>query len=133
MPRECLPLAGWVHRQRHQYYGIAQHAWHLPNEGKSRYYWADLFTDRLDSALGFQVYAATADAPDQGIFPIPLTVQQLPSPVRQSGFAIRASMSAPGTATGKYCTFWISFPRDNADAVVRKVTLASRPINAGIS
>lgn len=115
------------------YYGTAQHAWHLPNEGKSRYYWADLVTDRSDSALSFQVYAATADAPDQGITPTQLNIQQMPSPVRQSGYAIRASMNAPGTATGKYCTLWISFPTNDADAVVRKLTLASRPINAGLS
>lgn len=115
------------------YYGTAQHAWHLPNEGKSRYYWADLVTDRSDSALSFQVFAATADAPDQAITPTQLNIQQMPSPVRQSGYAIRASMNAPGTATGKYCTLWISFPTDDADAVVRKLTLASRPINAGLS
>jgi len=60
-------------------------------------------------------------------------VQNLPSPVNQSGFVIRASLNAQGVATGKYISLWIVFPQDNQDAVVRKVLLASRPLNAGIA
>jgi len=112
---------------------LAQLAWGLPNEGKSRFYWADLVTDRSDSATSFEVYAATADAPDQSITPTKLSVQQLPSPVNESSFAIRASMNAPGCATGKYVSLWVAFPNDDTDAVLSKVTLASRPLNAGIA
>lgn len=113
--------------------GVAQLAWMLPNEGKSRLYWADIVTDRQDSATSFQVYAATADAPDQTVTPTQLSIQNLPSPVNQSSYVIRASLNAQGVATGKYLTLWIQYPSDSSDAVIRKVTLASRPLNAGIA
>jgi hypothetical protein len=112
---------------------VAQISWYLPTEGKSRYFWADIVTDRSDAATAFQVYAATADAPDQQITPVQLQVQALPSPVNQSGFVIRAGMNVQGVATGKYLTLWIVYPNDNAEATVRKITLASRPLNAGIA
>ena len=115
------------------YVGVAQLAWGLPNEGKSRFFWADVVTDRADSATSFGVYAATADAPDETLPPTQLAVQQLPSPVNQSQFAIRGSMNAQGVATGKYVSLWLTFPQDNNDATVRKVTLDSRPLNAGIA
>lgn len=115
------------------YQGVAQLAWGLPNEGKSRFFWADVVTDRADSATSFGLYASTADAPDETLPPTQLSVQQLPSPVNQSALAIRGSMNAPGVATGKYVSLWLTFPQDNNDATVRKVTLASRPLNAGIA
>jgi hypothetical protein len=113
--------------------GAAQLAWGLPNDGKSRFYWTDVLTDRWDALWTFNVYAATADAPDQLQPPVQLEVQALPSPVNQSGMVIRASMNAPGVATGKYVTVFLGFPNDDAEAVVRKVTLASRPVNQGIA
>jgi hypothetical protein len=115
------------------YVGVAQLAWAQPNEGKSRFYWADVVTDRADSATSFGMYGITADAPDQMIAPIQMAVQQLPSPVNQSAFAIRGSMNAKGLATGEYVSLYLVFPQDNNDAAVRKVTLASRPLNAGIA
>lgn len=115
------------------YLGVGQMAWHLPNQGKSRFYWADLVTDRADSATSFALAAATADAPEQALPPTPLTVQQLPSPVHQSGQAIRASMNVAGVATGKFLTLYLEFPSDANDAVVRSVCLASRPLNEGIA
>lgn len=115
------------------YQSVGQLAWGLPNEGKSRFYWTDLVTDRADSATSFKLFAATADAPDQSLSPTQLAVQNLPSPVNQSGVAIRAGMNVPGVATGKYVSLWIVFPQDNNDAAVRKVIVASRPLNAGIA
>jgi hypothetical protein len=115
------------------YIGIAQLAWHLPNEGNSRYYWVDILTDRQDAKDAFQVYAVTSDAPDQGLIPKQLSLQNIPSPKGQSGQTIRASLNADGVATGKYISVSIQFPQDNQDAVIRKIVLASRPINAGIA
>jgi hypothetical protein len=105
----------------------------MPNDGKSRFYWVDVTTDRADSATSFQLYATTADAPDQNLPATQLAVQQLPSPVNQSGMAIRGSMNAPGLATGRYATLYIEFPQDNNDAVVSRVSLASKALNAGIA
>jgi len=116
-----------------QFVGIAQMTWMLPNEGQSRYYWIDIVTDRADAKDSFKVYAATEDAPDQNTTPILLSTQNIPNPVNESGFTIRASMNAAGAATGKYVTAWIVFPQDSNDAAVRKITLASRPLNAGIA
>lgn len=113
--------------------GVAQLAWGMPNEGKSRFYWLDVTTDRADSLFSFGIYATVADAPDQRIPPTQLAVQQLPSPVNQSSFPIRASLNAQGLATGRYITLYIAFPQDGSDAVVSKVTLASRALNAGIA
>jgi hypothetical protein len=113
--------------------GVAQLAWGLPNEGKSRFYWTDVLTDRWDAAWAFGVYAVTADAPDQLLTATELSVQALPSPVNQSGMVIRASMNAPGVATGKYVSVYLTFPSDDTEAVVRKVTLSSRPINQGFA
>lgn len=113
--------------------GVAQHTWALTSEGQSRNYWLDLITDRSDAKDAFKVYAACADAPDQNITPAVLSLQNIPNPVGSSGFTIRASLNKQGVATGKFLTFWIVFPQDNNDAAVRKVLLASRPLNAGIA
>lgn len=114
------------------YAGIAQLAWAMPNDGKSKFLWVDVTSDRADSANSIQLYATTADAPDQQLPPTQLAVQQLPSPVNQTGLAIRGSMNAPNLATGKYMTLYIAFPQDNNDAVVSRVSLASKALNAGI-
>lgn len=114
------------------YAGIAQLAWAAPNDGKSRFYWLDVTTDRADSLFSFQLYAAVSDSPDNHLNPTQLNIQQLPSPVNQSAMVIRGSMNATGLATGKFVTLYIAFPQDDSDAVVSKVSLASKALNAGI-
>lgn len=113
----------------------AQLHWHAPVDGKSRFYWVDLFTDRPDALQTFGISAITQDAPDQTAAATPTTLQlrNLPSPVNGSQLAVRASLNAQGCATGRYVTLFITFPNDGTDAVVRKLVLACRPLNEGIA
>lgn len=135
----CLDAAGNLYRfpdgfldNGNPYSGVGQLAWMLPYEGKSNYIGLDLTTDRNDSISSFQIAAAAADAPDQSVAPVQLNVIQLPSPVNESPLAIRGQMNAPGCATGRFATAWIAFPSDSNEAVVRKMTLWSRPTAAGM-
>lgn len=114
-----------------QYQGLAQLAWVQPFEGRSNFHAVDVVTNRADSASAFNLYASVSDSPDQTIPPTLLSVQQLPAPVNQGDLTIRGNMNTQSTASGRWATLSIAFPTDNADAVVSKVTLWSRPTQAG--
>ncbi len=114
------------------YSGNATLAWLLPREGKSRFYWIDLFTSRSDAVSSFQVSAITSEAPDPTLTLNQLSQTQLPSPVNGSDLAVRASLQGPGTASGRYLSVNIAFPADNADGAVLKVVPASAPLYVGV-
>lgn len=111
--------------------GSIKLAWLLPREGKSRFYWVDVFTNRSDAVTAFQVSAVTADSPDPTLALTNLVQQNLPSPVGQSTLAIRANLQAAGTASGKYISVAISFPADTTDASILKIIPASAPLYDG--
>jgi hypothetical protein len=106
-------------------------------EGKKRFYWVDLFVEAADAAdtlTKFQIWATTAESPDQaGGTQIPLTLSLVPSPDGTSQYAIRGNMQAAGTNVGRYVKIWVQLPGDtNDDNVLLKMIVWNAPIYQGV-
>lgn len=120
---------GFTHNAK-AYKPLAGGAWsNCGVEGVSRFFFADLVTDRVDSLAEFSFFAAVADAPDMTVVtPSELDLQQLPAAYGSDPQALRASMQHPGTAIGRYMRWLVEFPDDNQQATLKKVTVWSKPL-----
>lgn len=111
---------------------VAGPAWSLLGfDGDKQCYWADLITDRIDSAQSFKVQAVAAGAPNMQIKPVLLENGPVPDASATDPTAFRAKMMCQGAAFGKYARLLISFPTDGQQATLKKITIYARPVYQG--
>jgi hypothetical protein len=108
---------------------VARTAWSKCGvEGKSRFFWADLYTDRTDAKEVFGLAAVSSDGPNMLITPAALELQPLQTTSDVDTQCARAGMNVQGAGIGKYCSIVILFPEDDQPAMVQKLVIHSQPL-----
>lgn len=130
-------------------YGSAlSHAWTQPVEGRSRFYFLDLFLDCSDpTALDeFGTLAdvcrvsvtvlETAENTKRAIgAAVPVKLSPLPVPTADSNYVLRASLQLPGIASGRYLRWNLALTVPDAaipfDVTLQKAVLSSALVYVG--
>ena len=99
-----------------------------PGDIVKRLYYADLVTDRENAADVFGLQALASDSPNLDLGLFDLTCYPLQSAYGIDGKGIRASLSQPGTAVGRWFRYLVEFPSDAMGAVLYRVSIANAPI-----
>lgn len=100
--------------------------------GRKRFFFVDVVTTRSTALTDFQLFAKVADSPDQRVTTVALPTQTLPSPDGTETVSLRGNLQIDGCNVGKFVSIYIVFPKDNTDAMVRSVTVYSKPLYVGI-
>lgn len=129
------------------YNSAFSHAWFAPIEGKSRFYWADIFVD-APTAINAQggpigvlaVSATVLEAPEnstRGISATLLDLRNIPTQTGESYFCIRAKMQVPEINSGRYLRINIALSSTsstpvNYDISIQKIILYAAPLYDGM-
>jgi hypothetical protein len=101
------------------------------SQARKRFFFVDVVTNRTDALTGFRLYAKVADTPDNSLGTVLLTTQVLPNPVGTQGLTIRGNLQIQGCNAGRYIQILAAFPTDNQDAMIRSITVFSKPLYVG--
>lgn len=128
------------------YNSAFSHAWFAPIEGKSRFYWLDIFVDApsdiMDQGGPASVIAVSAtvlEAPEnstRGIAATLLDLRNIPTQTGESYFCVRAKMQVPGINSGRYLRVNIALASTssqpiNYDLSVQKIICYAAPLYDG--
>jgi len=124
------------------------HAWFAPIEGKSRFYWADIFVDAPADIMGqggpeavITVSATVLEAPEnsaRGIAATLLDLRNIPTQTGESYFCVRAKMQVPDVNSGRYLRLNFGLSSTSAsvpmnyDVAIQKIILYAAPIYDGM-
>lgn len=129
------------------YNSAFSHAWFAPIEGKSRFYWADIFVDAPSQIMNqggpeavISVSATVLESPEnsaRGIDATILDIKNIPTQTGESYFCVRAKMQVPGINSGRYLRMNIALSSTTTlpvpyDIAIQKVIVYAAPLYDGI-
>jgi hypothetical protein len=110
----------------------------LGTEGKTRFYWVDLFLQGDISMLdlggpvaNFKVYAAVSESAEDPATWILLNLSLVPSPNGVSQYAIRGDLQVKGLNVGRYIRFTVVMPGGLFDEIVLKTIVWHKAMYSG--
>lgn len=128
------------------YNSAFSHAWFAPIEGKTRFYWVDIFVDAPADIMNqggpasvIAVSATVLEAPEnstRGIQATLLSLRNIPTQTGESYFCVRALMNVPGVNAGRYVRFNFALASTssqpiNYDIAIQKIDLTAAPLYDG--
>jgi hypothetical protein len=118
---------GYLHNEQG-----AQHSVSTPWTGgpQSRFYFADVQTDRNDALSSFSMQAVCAPQPDMTVSPKTLEIQDVPDPAGVDPSFIRGNLQEQGTSVGKWIRLIVNLPSDDSPAEIQKIQIWRKPIYA---
>jgi hypothetical protein len=105
---------------------------------RKKYYFVDVVTNRNDALGNIKIMARVADSPDQQVIWMELPTQVLPSPNSSETVTLRGNLQLQGTAVGRYIAVGVVLPSlinevpDTLDAIIRQITVYSKPLFVGV-